>query len=197
VFGDTLLTKADGTPIDKSPPQPPFDYMRFLINCNNTVSQPSTFIRREVIEKVGELDPKFYYFMDWDLWMRAGLHYKIEHIEDVLSTYRLHAESKTVAQSLKAAPELEYMYKKYFSRNDLPAEIMKAKKQAMMNMYFLSAGYYINGGDYKSAAKMGKEAFKVNPFELLFSFKGLFKFLYYSYGNTTWFQKLKKLVQRK
>ena len=177
VFGDTLLTKADGTPIDKSPPQPPFDYMRFLVNCNNTVSQPSTFIRREVIEKVGELDPKFYYFMDWDLWLRAGLHFKIDHIDDVMSTYRLHAESKTVAQSLKAAPELEYMYKKYFSRTDLPDEVRSREKEAMMNMYFMSGGYYLRGGDRKTAALMASNARKSNPGGILTP-KNIRKYLY-------------------
>jgi len=183
VFGDTLLTQSDGTPIQVSPPQPPFDYNRFLINCNNTVSQPSTFIRRSVIDKVGELDPKFYYFMDWDLWLRAGLYFAINHIEDVWSTYRLHAESKTVAKSLKAAPELEYMYKKFFSRKDLPDHIKQLEKKAMMNMYFMSAGYYIKGGDTKAGAKMAKAAAKVYPIGL-FSFRGLRKYLYCRLNDT-------------
>src|SRR5687767_15721271 len=32
---------------------------------------------------------------------------------ELWSTYRLHSESKTVAQANKAAPELEYMYQKF------------------------------------------------------------------------------------
>lgn len=196
VFGDTLLTEADGTPISKSPPQPPYDYMRFLVNCNNTVSQPSTFIRREVINKVGELDPKFYYFMDWDLWLRAGLHFKIDHIEDVLSTYRLHAESKTVAQALKSAPELEYMYNKFYSRTDLPSEVLKAKKKAMMNMYFMSAGYYIKGGDAKTASRLASKAFHENPGGV-FSLLNLRKYLYCKFGDSGFYRAMKKLFNRK
>jgi glycosyltransferase involved in cell wall biosynthesis len=196
VFGDTLLTEADGTPLYASPPQPPFDYMRFLVNCNNTVSQPSTFIRREVIEKVGELDPQFYYFMDWDLWLRAGLYFKTDHITDVLSTYRLHAESKTVAQALKAAPELEYMYHKFFSRTDLPENVKRAKRNAMMNMHFMSAGYYLKGGDTKTAAKMANRAFKENPAGV-FSFSNLRKFLYCKYGESGSYRFLRNLLNKK
>jgi glycosyltransferase involved in cell wall biosynthesis len=196
VFGDTMLTEADGTHLYASPPQPPFDYMRFLANCNNTVSQPSTFIRRTVLEKAGELDSKFYYFMDWDFWMRAGLYFKIDHITDILSTYRLHAESKTVAQALKAAPELEYMYNKFFSRTDLPEEVRKAEKKAMMNMFFLTAGYYLKGGDTKMAAKTARRAFKINPGGI-FSFANLHKFLFCSYSQSAPYKFIKKILGKK
>src|SRR5258705_8440312 len=107
VFADSIFTSADGTPLERTRPLPPFNFRNFVRACENPVSQPSSFIRRKVIEKAGELDPHFYYFMDWDFWLRAGLYVKIDHVEDVWSTYRLHAESKTVSQSLKVAPELE------------------------------------------------------------------------------------------
>jgi glycosyltransferase involved in cell wall biosynthesis len=196
VFGDTLLTEADGTPIAPSPPQPPFNYMRFFVNCNNTVSQPSTFIRREVIEKVGELDPRFYYFMDWDLWLRAGLYFKIDHITDVLSTYRLHAESKTVAQALRAAPELEYMYNKFFSRTDLPQHVLDKKKEAMMSMYYMSAGYYLKGGDSQTAVKMAKLGHRSNPAGF-FKLKNFRRYLYSRYGGTKLYHQLRKLTGKK
>lgn len=170
--------------------------MRFLVNCNNTVSQPSTFIRREVIEKVGELDPKFYYFMDWDLWMRTGLYFKIDHIEDVISTYRLHAESKTVAQALKAAPELEYMYNKYFQRTDLPPHVLAAKKKAMMNMWFMTGSYYLKGGDVKKAGQMANRALGTNPAAIL-SPKHLRTWAYLHFSNSSFYQWLRKLAGKK
>lgn len=193
VFGETLLTEADGTPLPPPKKEMTFNYKRFVSKCNNTVCQPSTFIWRKVIDKVGELDPSFYYFMDWDLWLRAGLYFKIVHIPDVLSTYRLHAESKTVAQSLKAAVELQYMYDKYFSRPDLPEEVLKIKKEAMMNMYFMRGGYYARGGDAKSAAEMANLAFKKNPRGLL-SLNSIKQYMYCRYGSTPLYSEIKKLV---
>ena len=163
VYGDTVTTEADGTPFGRSKPLPPFDYHAFIGNWENTIVQPSSFIRKSVIEKVDHLDPKFYYFMDWDLWLRAGLHFKIAYIPEMLSTYRFHAESKTVAQAKKAAPELEYMFERFYSRTDLSPEVLALKKKARMNMYFLTAGYYLRGDDRASARAMAMKALKANP----------------------------------
>jgi glycosyltransferase involved in cell wall biosynthesis len=183
VYGDTLVTESDGTPREKSKDQPPFDYFTFVKNCDNSIVQPSSFIRREVIKIVSDLDPIYYYFMDWDFWLRAGLYFKIDYIPELFSTYRMHAESKTVAQAKRAAPELEYMYNKYFSREDIPKEIRKIQKKAMMNMYFRSAGYYLNGGDKKSAAKMANKAIRQNPAGIL-SLKTLKNYIYCQLGDS-------------
>lgn len=196
VFGDTMMTEADGTPLYSSPKQPPFDYMRFFVNCNNTISQPSTFIRREVIEKVGDLDPKFYYFMDWDLWLRAGIYFRIDHIEEVISTYRLHADSKTVAQSIKSAPELSYMYDKFFSRTDLPESVLKNKRKARMNMRFMTAGYYIQGKAFGEAKKQAALAIREHPLAL-FSPSTWHKFIYCMYGHTRFYRTLKNFVSKR
>jgi glycosyltransferase involved in cell wall biosynthesis len=177
VFGDSMFTDETGNHLEPSPPQPAFDYVRFVEECNNTVAQPSTFIRRDVIEKVGNLDSRYYYTMDWDLWIRAGLYFTIEHVKKIWSTYRLHSESKTVAHAVKAAPELEYMYDKFFSRDDLSPEILKIKRKAMMNMAYRSAGYYLNGGNRSAASRMARKALSYNPAGL-FSISNLRKFAY-------------------
>jgi Glycosyltransferases, probably involved in cell wall biogenesis len=177
VYGDSITTNADGTAFGTSRSAAVFDYTHFVLNCDNTVTQPSSFIRREVINKVGYLDSSFYYFMDWDLWLRAGLYFGIDHISELLATYRFHAESKTVAQSKKAAPELEYMYRKYFSREDLPDHILRGKKKALMNMYFLTASYFLKGGDRKSAAQVANKALRQNPSGIL-SIRNIRKYAY-------------------
>ncbi len=196
VFADSMFTNANGAPLERTRPVPSFNYKDFLVNCENPISQPSSFIRRSVINRIGELDAKFYYFMDWDFWLRAGLYFKIDHVPELWSTYRLHAESKTVAQSKKAAPELEYMYKKFFDRRDLSPEISALKKKAMMNMYFTSGGYYIDGEDRQSAARMARKAIKQNPLEL-FSPRTLHKFFYCSFGKSKLYNGIKRLFGRK
>jgi glycosyltransferase involved in cell wall biosynthesis len=163
VFGDTLFTREDGTPIEQSRRLDGFDYRQFVLSCENPIPQPSAFIRRSVIEDIGLLDPSYYYFMDWDFWLRAGIRHRIAYLPETLSTYRLHAQSKTVAYKAKAAPELEYMYSKFFARDDLPAEIRRVERQAMVNMFFSSGGYYLLGGNPKAAARMGLKALRSSP----------------------------------
>lgn len=196
VFADSLFTEADGKPLHQTRPAPGFRYIDFVSKCENPISQPSAFIRREIIHKVGDLDPTYYYFMDWDFWLRAGLYYQIDYVHGLWSTYRLHAESKTVSQSRRAAPELEYMYNKFFSRDDIPKEILAIKKKAMMNMCFTSGGYYLRGDDYKSASLMARKALKYNP-TAIFSPRYLHKYLYCAFGGSGFYKKMRKLFGKK
>ena len=163
VFGDTLFTDQNGNPLERSRRLPDFDYLEFVRLCHNPIAQPSAFIRRSVIEDIGMLDPFYYYFMDWDFWLRAGINHQISYFPELLSTYRLHADSKTVAQANKAAPELEYMYRKFFARPDLPERIASLEKEAMVNMLFTSGGYYLEGGNRRAAARAGLRAVRHWP----------------------------------
>ena len=196
IFADSMYTKADGTELEATRPIQEFTYEKMVRTCENSISQPSAFIRRAVIEKVGDLDSKYYYFMDWDLWIRAGLYFGIEHVEAIWSTYRLHAESKTVAQARKAAPELEYLYKKFFARNDIPPSLRKIESEAMMNMYFTSGGYYLKGGDTQAAARMAAKAFEVNP-KGRFDPASLHKYLFCKYGSSALYRKSKEWLRGK
>ena len=188
VFGDSMFTEADGTELERTRPANGFTYLKMVTTCENLISQPSAFIRRQIVEKVGELDSRFYYFMDWDLWLRAGIYFGIEHVDAVWSTYRLHAESKTVGQSRKAAPELQYMYEKYFSREDIPAAIREVENEAMMNMCFTSGGYYLSGDDEVNASKMAEKAFEYNP-QGRYRIASLHKYLYCRLGNSIIYRK--------
>lgn len=195
VFGDTLFTKDDGTPLERSRPRPPFDYREFVLKCDNPIPQPSAFIRRSVVEDVGLLDPKFYYFMDWDFWLRAGVRHKIAYVPELLSTYRLHPDSKTVAQAAKAAPELEYLYTKFFSREDLPAEIRALKRRAMVNMFFTSGGYYLQGGRPEMAARLAWRALRAYP-SALSEPEMAHKFFYCLFGGSAVYQGGRNIYHR-
>jgi glycosyltransferase involved in cell wall biosynthesis len=195
VFGDTLFTEEDGTPIERSEPRGEFDYEKFVVECENPIAQPSAFIRRSVVEDVGALDPHYYYFMDWDFWLRAGARHRIEYVPELFSTYRLHSESKTVAQAARAAPELERMYEKYFALDYVPAEIRRRKNHALANMYFTSGGYYIKGNDKKGAARAALKALRTYPATMLDS-RMLHKFLYCLSGERRVYQEGRQIYRR-
>lgn len=194
VYGDTLLTEADGTPIDRMK-APEFSYRALVANCHNPIPQPSAFIRRRVMEDVGLLDPHYYYFMDWDFWLRAGIRHSFAYFPELLSTYRLHEASKTVAQAVRAAPELEYMYRKFFRMPDLPDSIRRLEKEAMMNMFFTTGGYYLNGGDRRSARRMATKALQARPATIVFPGVA-HKFFYCLFGGQAFYQNSKKTFHK-
>ena len=193
VFGRTLYTSEDGTPVGPSPVPRPFDYAEFVAGGENPIPQPSAFIRRSVVETTGPLDDRHYYFMDWDYWLRAGLNCRIAAIPEVLSTYRLHAESKTVSHARRYAPDLLTTYREFFARGDLPMEIRRLKRWALANVCFTSAGYYRKGGDGASAARLGLEALAHDP-SLMLSPPRLHKLAYCLFGGTTIYQRLRRLA---
>lgn len=194
VFGDSMFTEADGTNLFSSEPMPDFSFRDYVLNCINVITQPSAFIRRDVIEKIGDLDESYNYIMDWDFWLRAGLSFKIEYVPELLSTYRLHPNSKSVAEAKNLAPEIEIMYKKFFA-NDLSQELRAIEKEAMMNMCFTSGGYYLEGNDTENAAKMATKAFKHNP-SGIFSLQNLRKYIYCKFAGTNIYRQSKKVLKR-
>jgi len=127
--------------------------------------------------------------------LRAGLRHRITYIPELLSTYRLHKDSKTVAQANKAAPELEYMYRKFFARPDLPDEIRALERQALVNMFFTSGGYYLEGGNSKAAARMGFRALRSNP-SAIYRPEVAHKFLYCLLGGRSIYQRSRGAYQK-
>lgn len=85
----------------------PFD-LDFQVNVGNIMPQPATFIRRQVLDKVGLLNPKYHYAMDYDLWTRIGQEFPIEFVGNHVywAAFRLHKDSKTVTVIEKFWPEV-------------------------------------------------------------------------------------------
>ena len=195
VFGDSLFTAADGSPIERSKSLAEFSYREFVAKCHNPIPQPSAFIRRSVMDDVGLLDPSYYYFMDWDFWLRAGVDHKIAYFPELLSTYRLHEASKTVAQAVKAAPELEYMYRRFFALPSLRSEIKSLENEAMVNMFFTSGGYYLDGGSRAGARRMAIKAIRTRPSGILRP-DVIHKFLYCFLGGKPIYDRSRSMFYR-
>jgi GT2 family glycosyltransferase len=177
VYGWTVFVDARGERVNRPFGGREFDYVSFVRDCENPIPQPSTFIRRKVLTDVGPLDESLFYFMDWDYWLRAGARHRIAFLPEVLSTYRLHDQSKTVAGLRRGAPELESVYTRFFETVALPHQIQGLRRKALSSMYFTTAAYFIAGFDQKGARRAAWKAVRTDP-RCLLSAKGLHKVLY-------------------
>ncbi len=61
------------------------------------IPQPAVFWTPEVWGKTGGMDLSLKYHLDYDLFCRMSKNYRFHMVDQVLATYRLHAESKTEA----------------------------------------------------------------------------------------------------
>ncbi|TFY96873.1 glycosyltransferase [Ramlibacter rhizophilus] len=59
-----------------------------LVCEQNVLPHPTVFFRREALEAVGSLDPRYPLVADWDLWIRISRRFPILHVDDWWGAYR-------------------------------------------------------------------------------------------------------------
>jgi len=66
------------------------------------ILQPTVFFRRDLLEKIGGINPQLNYVMDWDLWCRF-IKAKATWltVENFFSAARVHSETKTSSGGLR------------------------------------------------------------------------------------------------
>jgi glycosyltransferase involved in cell wall biosynthesis len=65
-----------------------------ILQVIDYISQPATFWRRRVVDKVGFFDEALRYAMDYDYSLRVGRHFALWVIDDYLASFRIHPSSK-------------------------------------------------------------------------------------------------------
>ncbi len=69
-----------------------------LLTVLNPVIQPSTFMTRSLMDRVGAFNEELRYTMDYDYWLRAISIQRPVILRDKLSAFRVHKESKGGSQ---------------------------------------------------------------------------------------------------
>jgi len=117
VYGEGYHVDESGRVIDRYPTEP-FDLARLADTC--FICQPTVFLRREVVERLGYLDGSLRYCMDYDLWIRLARVSRFVHVPEYLATTRLHADAKTLAQRAPVHDEILRTVHRHFGRVTSP-----------------------------------------------------------------------------
>lgn len=80
-----------------------YSYNTLLIT--NFISQPATFLRRELFEEFGTFSITHHRVMDYDYWLRIGRKYSPGVTSEYLARFRVHSESKTSSSFFKTFRE--------------------------------------------------------------------------------------------
>ena len=139
-----------------------FRIEKVLCGEPNVIPQPSAFIRRTTIDKVGLLDIDMDMAMDLDLWVRIGLKHSIVHIPEVLASHRLYPGTKTLSSASPFLPNRLAILDKTFSNAALPKQLraIEAKARSMMEAQaaFQRGRLALINGDWEEAKKSFKVA---------------------------------------
>jgi glycosyltransferase involved in cell wall biosynthesis len=99
-------------------PDPKPDVPAWLVA--NRITQPGTFWRRELMEQYGYFDEQYRCCFDYEYWVRLiSQGVRCVPLDVQLSSFRLHAASKTVAESSRFTTEERTLRAHYLAR--LPA----------------------------------------------------------------------------
>lgn len=71
------------------------DYSHQRLLSHDFITQPSTFIRRQVFEQVGPLSNQYRYVFDWDYWIRISEKYDFARVPFLISGYRITGANLT------------------------------------------------------------------------------------------------------
>jgi len=77
------------------------------------IDQASTFFRKSAIEEVGYLDEDLHWCMDWDLWVRMGVRFRMANLDTVFASIRMHSSAKTSTGGIQRLREIVRVMRKY------------------------------------------------------------------------------------
>lgn len=102
------------------------------------IPQPASFINTEAIKKIGLLDERFHYVMDYDLWIRLGNGKGLmQYIPATLACFRLHNSSKSVSQQEAFCPERFMLFDKSLKSDTLNTPLVEIAYSRMFESLIL------------------------------------------------------------
>lgn len=136
--GSANTTNVSGKTILSIKESPDINPYAMLKQSGGVPTQPSVFIRRRVLDEVGFLNTRLHYIMDWEFWIRIGLHYAQEQLKKtthILSNNREWPATKTNKGWKYICPENRQVFEDIFNRFKRDEELQRIKRTAYSASY--------------------------------------------------------------
>lgn len=114
-------------------------FAEMLRTLNVPIPQMAAMWRRRIVERVGFLDPKWHVVLDREFFLRVGLHGTMAYVPGAVGFFRLHADSKSIAEERQWIREIPALYSEFFARQDLRPEITALRRESMSAAYIFCA----------------------------------------------------------
>ncbi|MFQ5509841.1 MAG: glycosyltransferase family 2 protein [Leptospirillia bacterium] len=165
VYSDLKVIDGEGVSLGRWKSRP-FDRVALL--CRNFIFQPTVFIRRRVLDKIGRFDEALHYVMDVDFWYRASNYFRFHYLSEPLAVFRLHDESKTGQSRVPFVREREMVLARFLAACDDPD--VKRHRDHILAWHHYHGGEQLHQrGEVAEAANEFRAALRLD----LFSLKGL------------------------
>jgi glycosyltransferase involved in cell wall biosynthesis len=118
-YGEGYITNDQDERVKKFDATQEFDLWT-LIHVWDYIMQPTTFFKKETIEKLGYLDKNLNWCMDWDLWIRLANAGKVKYISEFIANSREYGDTKTSTGGYKRFKEIVALMRKYSHKKYTP-----------------------------------------------------------------------------
>lgn len=160
VYSNAIRMSADGKPIRKDWARPFSLYELLRIDF---IPQSTIFLRRRLIERTGILDTSLHYGMDHDYWLRAALNSTFAYHSAEIARYRLHPESKGVAQIVKFNADMVRVMDRFFAQPNLLPDIIQKRRNIYADMLLMIATNYARAGQLGEAVRYLGKSLRYHP----------------------------------
>lgn len=145
--------------------------------------QPSSFFRKELIEKYGLLKQEYHFGMDYEFFVHVFLNEKNIYLDEIFSKYLYHTESKSLTQQSGFARDYAKVFNKILysferSNDSRNQEIVKNTSSK-----FKELGFYTD--DFADDFFQITNHFTENQLHLAFCYNLLNQLIYYYKGIET------------
>lgn len=183
VYGDCDYIDEDGYYLGKYPSRR-FDYEQLVLQAEDFIPQPGTFIRHKWAAQVGMLDESLHFVMDYDLWLRLGMCARFTYLSQKMSFARLHGGAKTISSAPQFGEELASVFIRLVDKYEFPSNLVQRKDFILTNAFVHAASYCFWGGDTSRARYFLYRAWRLSPLTRNRSFWRLL--LFSSAGRAGW-----------
>jgi glycosyltransferase involved in cell wall biosynthesis len=146
---------------------PDFDYREMLTKMICPPG-PGAFFRRSAFEKAGTWHTGFRQMLDYEYWLRLGLHGRFVRIPEVLAAYRVHPGSQSFIAGSQIRPEEPIkIIEAYFDGPLVPQHLKDARTEALGTAHLHSAHLHFRMGNYRRGLAALRRGFALHPRNVL------------------------------
>ena len=177
LYGNCNLIDENSRKFRESPTTP-FSLKRLV--CNEWfISQPATFFKRSLLERIGFLDRDLHLIMDWEFYLRIALGgHKIANCPETLANFRVWNDAKTSSQTTTSAQEKLDTLHRIFSDNNHAVDIRPYRNSAFHYVHNWASAQFGQNGHPGTALRHLLQAIRHKP-SFFFNRKTIDRMLYY------------------